>query len=130
MTKRGVIKMEHMTYTVKSCDNLSGISAKVYGTHHHWESIYADNIQEIGTDPNTLHTGVALRIRNKPLSRNQILDKRIRYYERVVSGADFSDGNIPGELGLLRAYKKEKQCYQGFVALMVMILLALLYAIL
>ncbi len=56
------VKPPATVYVVKPGDNLSAISAKVYGTSSKWSVIYAANKAVIGPNPNLIYAGQHLFI--------------------------------------------------------------------
>lgn len=61
-TARPDTRPQATSYTVKSGDNLSLISKRVYGESSRWREIYNANKAAIGSDPNKLKPGITLVI--------------------------------------------------------------------
>lgn len=61
-TARPDTRPQATSYTVKSGDNLSLISKRVYGDSSRWREIYNANKATIGSDPNKLKPGITLVI--------------------------------------------------------------------
>lgn len=61
-TARPDTRPQATSYTVKSGDNLSLISKRVYGDSSRWREIYNANKATIGSDPNKLKLGITLVI--------------------------------------------------------------------
>ena len=66
-----------MRYVVKKDDNLHSIAEELYGDRFFWRLIYRQNKKLIGKDPNLIHEGQILKIKNSILLKDEYRTRNV-----------------------------------------------------